>query len=90
MQVPGGESNRAFHYIIQENKWEEKQSMSIIRIFAACGYVMNAITNKNEVVVAGGYRYGSDYMSSTEIYTVEDDTWRAGAMLINLCDYFYL
>ena len=51
---------------------------------------MNAITNKNEVVVAGGYRYGSDYMSSTEIYTVEDDTWRAGAMLTNLCYYFYL
>ena len=74
-------SKRSFLYTIQENRWVEKTSMSKKRVSPACGYVKNGVTNKYEVVVAGGY-CGADKSSSTEIYTVDDDTWRAGAGLI--------
>ena len=40
----------------------------------------NAITGKEEVVVTGGFS-GSGAIASTEIYTVEDDTWRDGTDL---------
>ena len=77
-------SKRSFLYTIRENKWVEKSSMSKERVSPACGYVKNGLTNKYEVVVAGGY-CGADKSSSTEIYTVDDDTWRAGAEFTPLC-----
>ena len=45
-----------------------------------CGRVTNPTTGKEEVVVAGGAG-NSGYLSSTEIYNVEDDTWRQGTPL---------
>ena len=75
-------NKRSFLYIIQENRWVEKSSLSEERVSPACGYVKNEMTNKYEVVVAGGYCGSSEYLSTTEIYTVDDDTWRAGAGLI--------
>ena len=44
-----------------------------------CGRVTNPTTGKEEVVVVGG-KSGA-YSSSSEIYTVEDDTWRNGTPL---------
>ena len=55
------------------------------RIWLACGYVKNSVTNKNEVIVAGGKRDSLEYLRTTEIYTVDDDTWRAGAEFTPLC-----
>ena len=45
-----------------------------------CGRVANPTTGKEEVVVAGGYSQ-NEYLSSSEIYTVEDNTWRQGTPL---------
>ena len=87
LQDPAGEGKRAFLYIIQDDRWEERTSMSRVRVYPACGYVTNAMTNKAEVIVAGGYSYGQ-YISATEIYTLDDDTWRAGVEFTSLCDNF--
>ena len=50
----------------------------------ACGKVTNPATGKEEVVVTGdvhGDHPIPETFSSTEIYTVEDDTWRQGTTL---------
>ena len=49
------------------------------RMRHGCGRVTNPTTGKEEVVVVGG-KSGA-YSSSSEIYTVEDDTWRQGIPL---------
>ena len=83
----GGTSNRqyfkeSYRYIKHDNRWEKKSDMSIGRVLAgrSCARVVNPKTGKEEVVVAGGYGDGGA-LSSTEIYTVENDTWRQGQPL---------
>ena len=51
--------------------------MSSPRVWPACGYVRNDTSMKDEVIVAGGF-YNEKYLRSVEIYTIDDDTWRAG------------
>ena len=45
-----------------------------------CGRVTNSATGKEEVVITGGNNYWGP-ISNTQIYTVEDDTWRRGKSL---------
>ena len=72
----------AFRYITLDNRWEQKSDMIEGRALAGrgCARVFNPKTGKEEVVVAGGYGRGVE-LSSTEIYTVENDTWRQGQPL---------
>ena len=64
---------------MQDNQWHRKADMIEARQKHGCGRVTNPATGKEEVVVAGGYANG--LLSSTEIYTVVDDTWRSGSPL---------
>ena len=50
------------------------------RRLQGCGRVTNSTTGKEEVVIAGGHNYWGA-ISSTQIYAVEDDTWRKGTPL---------
>ena len=70
----------AYRYVKQDNRWDQKADMIENRLKLACGKVTNPATGKEEVVAAGG---ASDNvaLSSTEIYTVEDNTWRQGMPL---------
>ena len=72
----------SFRYIKHDNRWEQKSDMITGRALAgrSCARVINPKTGKEEVVVAGGYGDGGA-LSSTEIYTVENDTWRQGQPL---------
>ena len=65
----------SYKYIKQENRWDRMTDMATMRSKHACGRVINPRTKKEEVVVAGGSA------QSTEIYTVEDNTWRWGPRL---------
>ena len=69
----------SWRYIKQENRWKQKTDMITGRYKHGCGRVTNPTTGKEEVVVVGG-KSGA-YSSSSEIYTVEDDTWRQGIPL---------
>ena len=77
----GGNSNlkTSYRYVKQDDRWDQKADMTDARRSHGCGRMTNPTTGKEEVVVAGGY--GSAYLSSTEIYTVEDDAWRQGTPL---------
>ena len=70
----------SYRYIKQDNRWEEKAEMAFKRSLHGCGRVTNPTTGKEEVVVAGGSNF-SGPISSSEIYSVEDDTWRNGTPL---------
>ena len=70
----------SYIYIKHENRWEKKADMTHKRGMHGCGRVTNPTTGKEEVVVAGG-NMKSGYLSSSEIYTVEDNTWRDGTPL---------
>ena len=76
----------SFRYIKHDNRWEKKSDMITGRAVSghSCAWVMNPKTGKEEVVVAGGYGKVNNQgqaLSSTEIYTVDDDTWRQGQPL---------
>ena len=73
-------SKATYRYIKRENRWERKSDMDKVRSSAGCGMVFNPRTGNEEVVVAGGYSSGGA-TSSTEIYTVRNDTWRQGPSL---------
>ena len=68
----------SYLYNTQDNEWVQKADMIQARRAHACGRVTSS-TGKDEVVVAGGYFLAS--LSTTEIYTVESDTWRSGTPL---------
>ena len=53
--------------------------MAGVRGKHGCGRVKNSMTGKEEVVVAGGVGYHK--LSTSEIYTVEDNAWRQGRPL---------
>ena len=46
-----------------------------------CGKVTNCTTGEEEVVVAGGQDKNWNVHSITEIYSVEDGSWRVGTPL---------
>ena len=73
-------SRATYRYIKLDNRWEQKSNMSEGRSSAGCGRVINPRTGKEEVVVSGGYSSipGKRATSTTEIYTVGNDTWREG------------
>ena len=73
-------SKSSYRYIKQDNQWEKKSDMKKARSGPGCGRVINPWTRKEEVVVAAGSGGGAR-LSSTEIYTVEDDTWKPGPTL---------
>ena len=79
---PGGSySKKSYRYIKKDDKWEMKSDIKAARtVGQSCARVINSRTGKEEVVVAGGYGDGGA-LSSTEIYTVENDTWRQGQPL---------
>ena len=78
---PGGRySKKSYRYIKKDDKWEMKSDIKAARtVGQSCARVINSRTGKEEVVVAGGWLWGP--ISSTEIYTVESDTWRQGQPL---------
>ena len=65
----------SYRYIMQENRWDQMADMLNAMVGHGCGRVINPTTGKEEVVVAGGAG------RLTEIYTVEDNTWRQGPHL---------
>ena len=68
-------SNRAYRFHKKSEDWTELPNMLSGRTAHNCG-VAKAMTGK-EVVVAGGYRYGSP-LNSVEIFSIEDNMWRSG------------
>ena len=78
---PNNLQRTSYRYIKQENRWEQKADMSDKRNIHACGRVTNPTSGKEEVVVVHGATPSGNRVSSTEIYTVEDDTWRIGTPL---------
>ena len=72
-------SRATYRYIQQDNRWEQKRDMNESRSSPGCGRVINPRTRKEEVVVSAGYSSGATL--STEIYNVENDTWREGPHL---------
>ena len=60
--------------------WEEKSSLSQVRVAPACGLIENFATGQEEVIVAGGSN-GQGYLQSVEVYCVPDDSWRSGTPL---------
>ena len=86
LKVGRSVSIRAFMLEINESQWVEKSSMSHGRQSPACGQIENAVTGKEEVIVAGGGG-SSGFLQSVEIYTVTDDNWRAGTPLPHKIGY---
>ena len=76
----GGNLKTSYRYVKQDDRWDKKADMTEIRYEPGCGRVTNPATGKEEVVVTGGGGNGG-HLSSTEIYNVEDDTWRQGTPL---------
>ena len=75
-----GYLKKSFRYNKHDNVWEQKADMSNSRYDHGCGRMTNPTTGKEEVVVVGG-TVGGNNGTLTEIYTVEDDTWRQGTPL---------
>ena len=76
----GSYSKKSYRYIKKDDKWEMKSDIKAARtVGQSCARVINSKTGKEEVLVAGGWLWGP--LSSTEIYTVESDTWRQGQPL---------
>ena len=76
----GATVKTSYRYVKQEDRWDQKANMVGARRVHGCGSVTNPATGKEEVVVTGGGGNGG-HLSSTEIYNVEDDTWRQGTPL---------
>ena len=72
---PNDARKAAFILHMANMTWTQKASMRLGRQELACGTVRNLQTGKEEVVAVGG----GDL--SSEIYSVEDDSWRDGPML---------
>ena len=71
---------------MQDNQWDQMADMADIRSNHGCGTVKNSATGKEEVVVAGGTGRVPGggccpAISTSEIYTVEDNAWRQGPAL---------
>ena len=83
----GSYSKKSYRYIKKDDKWEMKSDVKAARTVGgqSCARVINSKTGKEEVVVAGGWHTTGpppySPLSSTEIYTVESDTWRQGQPL---------
>ena len=73
--APG--SNRAFLYSLDEDAWRELPSMGVGRRYHSCGLVDSGAGK--EVVVAGG-----ESESSVEIFSVEEESWRRGVVLVSM------
>ena len=75
----------SYKYIMQDNQWDQMADMADIRSNHGCGTVKNSATGKEEVVVAGGTGRVPGgccpAISTSEIYTVEDNAWRQGPAL---------
>ena len=56
--------------------WQEMQDMPTGRLNNFCGKITTA-SSKEEIVVAGGHS-GGVVTDTVEIYSVEDNMWRAG------------
>ena len=47
----------------------------------SCGLVTHPVFGP-EIVVAGGYSYPNGYSDTVDIYTINEDSWREGNILI--------
>ena len=79
----GGYRNRGTRrYKVQDDRWDNLGSrMKSDHQNRVCGKVINCTTGKEEVVVAGGQDKNWKKHSATEIYSVEDGSWRVGTPL---------
>ena len=76
-------SARAYIFNKDNNAWREVGSMADPREGHSCGLVRSTSSGKMEVIVVGGRgadESGSstELKKSTEIFSVEDETWRPG------------
>ena len=80
---PLGIHGDSYRYSMQHDRWDQMANMLGVRGKHGCGRVTNSTTGKEEVVVAGGTMAmaGYHYLSTSEIYTVEDNAWRQGPLL---------
>ena len=74
-------ANTSYHYSMQDEQWSQKADMIQARHRFGCGRVTNPTTGKEEVLVTAGWGNDFEQLSTTEIYTAEDDSWRSGKPL---------
>ena len=81
----GGYRNRVTRrYKVQDDRWDNfgrASWLSTDHNSRGCGKVTNCTTGEEEVVVAGGQDKNWKVHSITEIYSVEDGSWRVGTPL---------
>ena len=71
-------SSRAFIYNRDANLWREVGSMAEPRKDHSCGLVPSSSGSGYEVIVVGGYGEDFEYKKSTEIFSIESETFRPG------------
>ena len=81
-------SGRAYIYNKDTNLWREVGSMIEPREYHSCGLVPSNSESGYEVIVVGGTSGSQEYVESTEIFSIESETFRPGmCTLCHLINY---